>query len=1301
VNDGGGAQAGLAVIDARPPGPDGLDFPAGGGTMGARMRAMDWSATALGPPDRWPQSLKAIIRVLLTSRFAMWMAWGPELTFFCNDAYLPTTGLKQDWVLGARSDRVWAEIWPDIGPRIDHVLATGQATWDEQLPLYLERRGFVEESYHTFSYSPLAGDDGGNVGMLCVVAEVTDRVITERQLATLRDLGARLSGASTREEVMAAIKACLAETPQDLPVVLTYLAESDGTALRLAALHGMQIPAGGAAEPPDFAAAWPWREVLRDRTARLVPVPLGLAASVRLLHWQRAPSEALVAPILRAESEAPAGILVAALNPHRALDTAYRGFIDLLTGQIAAAIARADEYESARARADALAELDRAKTAFFSNVSHEFRTPLTLLLAPLEDVLADRSALPPAHAGRIEVAHRNALRLLRLVNTLLDFSRIEAGRADARFRPTDLGELTADLASSFGSAFEAAGLALEVACPALPERIFVDRDMWEKIVLNLLSNAFKFTFEGGAAIRLSLQAGRAVLQVEDTGTGIPAAELPKLFDRFHRVENAAGRSFEGSGIGLALVSELVGLHGGDIEVRSEVGRGTVFSVSIPAGTAHLPPDQIRPEPDAPSAASPGARRAEAFVGEALRWLPDAVATDDDIMRDAVGPAPAHPERSGFVLLADDNADLRDYVRRLLAAQGYEVATVPDGEAALEAVRARRPDLLVSDVMMPRRDGFSLLAAIRADAALRDLPVIILSARAGAEAQVEGLDAGADDYLAKPFSARELIARVGANLEMARVRRLIAEALRDSEARLSLEREFLGSVLAKAPIGMAVVDAAGRVTMLNQRGADLLGRTKDDPPPGTGIASVALRADGTPYTPSLDPAGRAARGERIEAERVTVPRGGGDRIVLELEAEPIHDAAGRPAGAVIVFSDAGARDHAEAALRQRVAQAVAERETALAQLHEVAKLETIGQLTGGVAHDFNNLLTPILGSLDMLRRRVGSDARAMRHIDAALQAAERSRILVQRLLSFARRQTLEARPVDIAALVSGMIDFLQRTLGPDVRLAFDVAGDVRAATVDPNQLELAILNLCVNARDAMPAGGALTIAIANAQAAEAPGARLAEGPYVRLTVSDTGAGMDEDTRRRAVEPFFTTKETGRGTGLGLSMVHGLAAQSNGAFTLASELGQGTRASLFLPAADHGAPRAEAPPASVPAPCHARLLLVDDDAMVRSTTAQLLADLGYEVIQASSADQALDLIREPRAIDAAVTDFRMPGMNGMDLARRLRELRPDMPVLLITGYATSNEQQAIDIPQLAKPFRQAELAARVAQLLEGAG
>jgi signal transduction histidine kinase len=438
-----------------------------------------------------------------------------------------------------------------------------------------------------------------------------------------------------------------------------------------------------------------------------------------------------------------------------------------------------------RARQDAEAA-NQAKTVFFSNVSHEFRTPLTLLLGPLEELLQNRELSPEARQ-QIELAHRNGLRLLKLVNTLLDFTRIDAGRTEGLFEATDLGTLTRDIASSFRSAIEKADLTFRVDAPALPEMLYVDRTMWEKIVLNLLSNAFKHTFRGEIALSLEMVGDHVELRVRDTGIGIPEDDIPHIFERFHRVANAQSRSHEGTGIGLALVKELVELHGGNVSASSEPQQGTTFTVRIPRGAEHLPSVHIRAgETDEVHSSI----RAAAFVEEAMRWGTSLIPEPTlPVGESATTPIESkrgirHAARHGplpLVLVVEDNADMREYVTRVLRAR-YRVESVGDGQEALLRIREQMPDLVLTDVMMPGLDGFGLLRELRADSETRALPVILISARAGEASRIHGLEAGADDYLVKPFSARELYARVQTTLELVSMRQALARAEGENQAK---------------------------------------------------------------------------------------------------------------------------------------------------------------------------------------------------------------------------------------------------------------------------------------------------------------------------------------------------------------------------------------------------------------------------------------------------------------------------------------------------------------------------------------
>ncbi|MEJ0019616.1 MAG: ATP-binding protein [Acetobacteraceae bacterium] len=1350
----------------------GSTFVAAGGEMAALIAGRDWSTSPLGPQGKWPQSLQAVLRILVTSRYAMWLGWGPQLTFFYNDAYAAMTlGAKHPWALGRPASEVWAEIWSDLRPRTETVMQTGVATWDEGLLLFLERNGYPEETYHTFSYSPLPDDNGAVGGMLCVVTEDTERVIGERRLATLRELAALLAAVRTEPEVLGAIERGLATNRRDLPFTALWLFDQDGRRARLACVTGLDRAHKLATPEIDLAelpADHPARRILAgenhvpiDDLHRYGDLPTG--------DWERPPHVAVAVPVAQQGQVMPAGLLLAGLNPFRSLSESYAGFIDLVASQIASGLASARAYEAERQRAEALAQMDQEKTAFFSNVSHEFRTPLTLMLGPLEEEIAQRGK---GDAGRLTMVHRNGLRLLRLVNTLLDFSRIEAGRVQATFRPTDLAAYTAELASNFRSACERADLALTVDCRPLPRPVYIDADMWERVVLNLVSNAFKYTLAGGIAVHVRpVGVDAAELLVSDTGVGIPAAELPRIFDRFHRIEGQVGRTMEGTGIGLALVSELVRLHGGRIEVRSNVGVGTDVSITLPFGDSHLPAERVSQSEGRVVAEGVAAA---SFVAEAMRWLPQSGRGRDvdqpalDPVASLVGTAdtPADVADRPRVLLADDNPDMRDYVQRLLGAV-YDVAVVEDGEAALRAMRERRPDLLLSDVMMPRLDGFALLKAMRADPALRDLPVILLSARAGDEAQVEGLDAGADDYLVKPFAARELLARVRSNLQLARIRQEAADQARDEARRLELlnrtgsaiaaelDLERLVQMVTDAAVELTgasfgaffynVLDEAGEsYTLYSLSGAPREAFAGFPMPRNTKVFDPTFRGEGIVRSDDITCDPRYGQNPPYHGK----PRG--HLPVRSYLAVPVVSRSGEVLGGLFfghpdvgVF---GTRDElviggiaAQAAigidnarlyrasrqaqdslrllnesLEQRVAEEIAERMRAEELLRQAQKMEAVGQLTGGVAHDFNNLLTAICGGADTLQRllptQLGANGerihRALRMVE---EGARRATILTQRLLAFARRQALDPRPLDANKLVAGMSELLRRTLGEAVAIETVLAGGLWRTMTDPNQLESALLNLAVNARDAMPGGGRLTIETANTHLDDSYAALHQEvlpGQYVMIAVSDNGTGMTKDTMERVFEPFFTTKEIGQGTGLGLSQVYGFIKQSQGHIKLYSELGHGTVVKLYLPRLVGDAEHAVdgEPGADVPSNGAGELVLVvEDDEAVRGYSTETLRELGYQVISAPNGLAGLDLLVRYPAIKLLFTDVGLPGgMTGRQLADRARQLRPDLLVLFTTGYARNAIVHGGILDPgthlLPKPFTHGALAAKIRALLD---
>jgi signal transduction histidine kinase/FixJ family two-component response regulator len=781
---------------------------AGGGANGAMLSAIDWAATPLGPVESWPQSLRTSLRICLTSKHPILLWWGPELIKLYNDAYIPIVGQRHPWALGQPGRAVWPEIWDVIGPMLHQVLATGEATWSDDQLLLLERNGYQEECYFTFSYSPIEDESGTVGGVFTAVNETTTRVLGERRERLARELAVHLVDVRSPDDVARLTALVLRQDPDDIPVALLYRLDGTQSAhlvatVRLApgtALSEAVVRLDGADD------VWQLGEAVRT----MQPVV------VEQLHWddvtpdmgtELLPHTALTLPVIEPGQSAPTLLLALGASPRCTLQGTYHIFFELLASHIATALAAAHAYEAERQRAEALAEIDRAKTLFFSNVSHEFRTPLTLLLSPLADLLAPERDLPPDVRADLQIIQRNGLRLLKLVITLLDFARIEAGRMQADFVPTDLARLTADVASTFRSLMEKAGLRLIVDCQLLSEPAFVDHDMWEKIVLNLLSNAFKFTLQGEIAVRLRERGDVVELAISDTGIGIPADEMPRLFERFHRVPGAQARTHEGTGIGLALVQELVHQHGGTISVSSTSGAGTTFTIRLPLGSAHLPANRLGTAPTATSTALSAA----AFVEEAERWLPTSMPGEiDPLLLTTAPPAALAPDavpRTARIVLADDNADMRDYLVRLLS-QHYQVEATGDGAQALAAIHRAPPDLVLADVMMPGLDGFALIERLRANPHTAAIPVILLSARAGEEATIEGLQRGADDYLIKPFSAREVLSRVSARLEIARSRQA---AMRRTQEALHALLAVL-DVLITAPDQPSASIAQALVTM---------------------------------------------------------------------------------------------------------------------------------------------------------------------------------------------------------------------------------------------------------------------------------------------------------------------------------------------------------------------------------------------------------------------------------------------------------------------------------------------------------
>jgi signal transduction histidine kinase/FixJ family two-component response regulator len=748
-----------------------------GGEMGRRFAEFDWTAHPLGSPQSWPTEVRSAVALVLTSRFpiVLWLDT-EDLFLVYNDAYLQILDDRHPEALGQRGKYAWWDVWQPVEPLISSVIATGEATWSYDMMLPMMTSGRRRERYFTFTYSPLIGEDGKTFGIFCPSFETTERVLSERRLQLLNAVASAVLDTNTISGAARATVAACADQP-DVPFVAAYLGDSETGEVTLRAATPSVRPL-----LPRTLAKLMKSKTAAPATRAKMQVIDNVAALIDGIHealGSDCPDQALLLPLGETQG---GGALLVGTNPLCSLDDQYVGFCQLLADQLSSGMASAVSYEQQRQRADALAELDHAKTAFLTNVSHEFRTPLTLLLGPLEDALSDTSN-DSAMADRLSTARRNAGRLQRLVDSLLDFSRIEAGRATATLLCTDIGALTAHIASSFSELCQRADLELVLDCrPALAD---VDPGLWETIMLNLMSNAVKYTLTGSITVTTHSDKAFCRIMVRDTGVGISESDLKRLGERFFRADSAHGRSVEGTGIGLSLVQGLVDLQHGTVEFDSELGRGTAVVIRLPRSVGGKPIDH-----------SPAGLLENPYVVEADHWVTPRPASASD--------AQPRPDGRELVLIADDNADMRAHLERVLSTR-WRTVIVNDGQEAIESTRRLRPDVVVTDVMMPRLDGFELVAAIRADPALAAIPVLMLSARAGSDAVREGYAGGADDYLPKPFRSQDLIDRVAARLSAA-ARERVSRRSSDERAQHALDFAQLDAALQAADSSVAIVEA---------------------------------------------------------------------------------------------------------------------------------------------------------------------------------------------------------------------------------------------------------------------------------------------------------------------------------------------------------------------------------------------------------------------------------------------------------------------------------------------------------------
>lgn len=1109
-----------------------LEFLAGGGEMGRRIREFDWEATELGKPQGWPQSLKTCIRIMLSSKQPIWIGWGTELLKFYNDAYIDIVRGKHPHALGEPASVVWKDIWKDIEPLLSRAMERDEGTYVESRLLIMVRSGFPEETYYTFSYTPVLGADGRPAGIICYNTADTERILSERALKTMQQLDT-LGEKRREEEVFAQVGRALSANVLDFPFALLYRISDDGEQARLVATSGVtqvdapldgHIKLAQAGEHYDQLVATIRQGRMTEAISRGHWKDLGKGG------WDVSPKYVVYLPIHSASRKSPLALLAIGLNPYRKFDEAYRNFLQQIADRIALGLGNVMAYEEEQRRLRMLEELDKAKTLFFTNISHEFRTPLMLMLGPLEELLDHGAAgLSQADHTKVEVTHRNALRLLKLVNTLLDFSRMEGGRAQARFVKTDLAAYTQNLASNFRSIIEKAGVNFQVAVCSEPCEAYVDRQMWEKVVFNLLSNAFKYTWEGQITLELNRHERQFRLAVTDTGVGIPAEELPHMFERFHRVQNPSGRTYEGTGIGLSLTKELVNLHGGTITVESIEGAGSRFTVTIPRGNAHLEASQVYEEDEDITETI-----SDFYVREAETLLVPSPSSDDATSMES-------GYRKEWVLIADDNADMRQHIQSLLGNQ-YRTLTATNGVEALELIRKHRPALVLSDIMMPEMDGIALLKAVKADSFTAHIPVILITARAGEESRIEGIEIGADDYIVKPFSSRELIVRAQAQIRMSSARNKIEAS----------ERQFR-TLTETLPQLIWMTDAQGKQIFASGRWMEYTGML---PVGESSWRTIVHPDDIEQVSQSWMHSLRTGESHRTE---IRLKSKTGEYRWHAGMGEPIRDES----GAIITWIGAFSDIHNQRIFTEALEKEVEQRTQDL--LNANRELESFNYVA---SHDLQEPLRKIQTFIHLIERNGYDHEQSRAYFRKIYLAAQRMSELIKSVLAYSKlSQEGEAmQQVDLNKVMD------------DIRVDFELAIEERHAvlTCDPlpvirgNALQMNQLfsNLISNSLKFSSAAPEITITCT-----AGTGSHISLAPvelharlYHHICVRDNGIGFEPEFQEKIFTLFqrLHRRQEYAGTGIGLSIVKKIVEQHEGFISAESHPGEGATFHVWLPA-----------------------------------------------------------------------------------------------------------------------------------------
>ncbi|ORY04188.1 hypothetical protein K493DRAFT_253700 [Basidiobolus meristosporus CBS 931.73] len=1357
--------------------------------MGEYLRGYDWDNSSLGPISQWPQSLLTAVSLCMASSFPMAVWWGPKFVLIYNDGYSVVAAGKHPWLFGKEGSTGWSEIWPTLEPMAESVM-NGQNCYSEDHLLFMTRNGFMEETYHTWSYIPIRREDGSVGGLLNPSIESTEKVISERRLKTLRNLGTLTAGAKRFDETFSLICQAFESNTYDIPFALIYSCVSplgsmdDSIAEKISQLDAKFKLAATVGISDNHAAAphcvdisdhnnhHPWKDVFCQALKNNAKIQISnigdLFFDLPTRGWGDSPREAVACPIVGSDQENVLGMLLIGLNPRRSYDEDYKTFIELLSRQAGTSLATVRAYEDQVRRAETLAAVDRAKTAFFSSVSHELRTPLTLILGPIKETLADQN-LAPEQKSKLNMVLRNSKRLLRLVNSLLDFSRIEAGKLQATYRETNLGMFTADLASLFRSAIEKSGLIYKVECDESGRSVWVDPEMWEKIVFNLIGNAFKFTLKGSIKVTLQPAPDRScvVFSVADTGSGVPSHEINKIFERFHRIEGQKGRSHEGTGIGLSLTQELVKLHGGQVEVKSEYGKGSTFSVTIPYGSAHVPHSQLL---DSAMQSADNQQLAGSWsyglsvVEEARLWLP----TDDedleylsatsstDSNNGATNTFPISSSGSK-ILLVDDNSDMRRYVKGLLN-RWWKITEASDGEEAFNLAVQNPPDLIVSDVMMPILDGIGLLKLLRTHQKTQFIPVILLSARAGEDARVEGLKAGADDFLVKPFSAKELIARVHTHLELGKLRSELERLVIERTKELA-ESELRYRVLTKlSPVGIFRLDLNGIITYTNDKWWQISGHDRKQDPGALNFMSSIYHEDRERTTSIFKECIQKAKGFIIEFRWNSINE---------------YDDQLKPRGFVGTLTDITERKMLEKERLRALQLAEQQQRRRAEDAEEIKRQQEL--FIDMTCHEFRNPLNGIYHNADFLYESLEKLQNDVRNesilkvmnwlnseIEEDLEAVATITLCAQHQKKIAD-DVLNMSKISMNLLVLAKTEFQPHAVVTNVLRMFETEVKLKNIALefkvgeefsrrhiswvkgDPTRLSQVLINFLTNAirfteKDSDQDQDNISISSSTwststdrhlPECISNPGNMddidPADAVYVEISIRDSGVGMTTEEQaslfRRFTQASPKTYAEFGGSGLGLFISKRLVELHGGSIKVHSVKGSGTTFSFFIKcerSEEKGAPQTEQHEVKVKntqsptksedsttSPISSKRILVVEDNIINQRVLKRQLELArYSVHVAKHGLEALEILKAV-VVDLILMDLEMPVMGGLECTKHIRQDGSNanlcyVPIIGVSGNTrTEYKHLAMEAGMSAyitKPYNKGELIQLIDDLID---